>query len=77
MAFHRLIRFVGEDGILAYGNLPEDVDLLSIKGLEVEVISGSVHDGFQKTSQKARVKEVCPRQQPVLTRCSCRAKIMN
>lgn len=59
MAFQRLIRFVGEDGILAYGNLPEDVDLLSIEGLEVEVISGSVDDGFQNTSQKARVKKVC------------------
>jgi transcription initiation factor TFIIH subunit 2 len=58
MAFERLIRFVDEKGETRYGNLEKETPTKEIEGSVVEIIDGSIENGFSKTSQKATVKKV-------------------
>lgn len=58
MSFDRLIRFVNEDGKKVYGNLESPLPADQIVGLEVQLVTGSLEDGFQKTDRRATVKRV-------------------
>lgn len=58
MSFDRLIRYIDDQGRTLYGNLDEALPYHEIIGREVQVVSGSLEDGFTKSSQKARVSKV-------------------
>ena len=59
MSFERLIRFVDENDNTIYGNLKEALPSQKILGLDVQVLSGSLEDGFLETNKTAKVKKVC------------------
>ena len=58
MSFDRLIRFVSEDDKVFYGNLDQVLHSRDIIGRKVEVLAGSLNDGFTKTTSRAKVKKV-------------------
>ena len=58
MSFDRLIRFVTENDKTVYGNLDTAMAADQIVGLEVQVVCGSLENGFQKTEESAKVKKV-------------------
>ncbi len=58
MAFERLIRFEDGKGDIVYGNLENETPTKEIEGSVVEIIDGSLEEGFSKTGQKATVKKV-------------------
>ena len=61
--FDRLIRFEADDGKTYFGDLgKEEVPSKSIEGRKVQLVEGSVENGFKKTGGEATVSKVCPQQ---------------
>lgn len=60
MGFERLIRFVSSTGETQYGNLAKETPTKEIQGSEVEILKGDIESGFEKTGEKATVKQVSP-----------------
>lgn len=58
MGFERLIRFVSSTGETQYGNLTKETPTKEIQGSEVEILNGDIESGFEKTGEKATVKQV-------------------
>ena len=56
--FERLIRFIDENGTERYGNSPQPVDTDSIVGTSVDVLTGSIVDGFKETGEQNKVRKV-------------------
>ncbi|KAL5349985.1 hypothetical protein ACLOAV_005021 [Pseudogymnoascus australis] len=54
--FNYLVRFISSKGQTRYGNLSSYKPTSEIVGSEVNVLSGSIEDGFTKTSEAATVK---------------------
>jgi transcription initiation factor TFIIH subunit 2 len=57
-SFNYLVRFINSNGQTRYGNLSSYKPTSEIVGSEVEVLSGSIENGFTKTSEAATVKTV-------------------
>lgn len=57
-SFNYLVRFVDSNGQTRYGNLSSYKPTSEIVGSEVEVLSGSIEDGFTKTGETATIKSV-------------------
>lgn len=56
--FNYLVRFISSKGQTRYGNLSSYKPTSEIVGSEVNVLNGSIEDGFTKTSEAATVKTV-------------------
>ncbi len=60
-SFERLIRFRTSEGKTVYGNLEKETPTREIEGSRVEILTGDVKSGFQKTGTEAVVsKLLCP-----------------
>ena len=49
---------MGEDDTIVYGNLEQALPSQKIVGLEVQILSGNIEDGFRKTENRTTVKKV-------------------
>ncbi|KAG7040304.1 hypothetical protein JMJ77_0009915 [Colletotrichum scovillei] len=58
MSFERLIRFVDDEGRTSYGNLDKVLTAKEIIGIQVNVVIGSLQDGFTKTNERRTVKKL-------------------
>lgn len=57
MCFERLIRFVDDGGYILFGNLEKALPSEQVIGQKVQVVAGSLEDGFNKIDQTAVVKK--------------------
>ncbi|KFY82532.1 hypothetical protein V500_10480 [Pseudogymnoascus sp. VKM F-4518 (FW-2643)] len=65
-SFNYLVRFIDSNGQTRYGNLYSYKPTSEIVGSEVDVLSGSIEDGFTKTSEAATVKTLTIPPYPVV-----------
>ena len=56
--FRRLIRFVDSAGGVQYGDLAPEIKTDKIEGSTVDIVSGSINDGFVNTGQQTTVEKV-------------------
>ncbi|KXH37428.1 hypothetical protein CSIM01_06196 [Colletotrichum simmondsii] len=57
MSFERLIRFVDDEGRTSYGDLDKVLAAKEIVGIQVNVVVGSLQNGFTKTNERRTVKK--------------------
>ena len=57
-SFNYLVRFVDTNGQTRYGDLVSYKPTSEIEGSEVDVLSGSIETGFEKTGEKATIKNL-------------------
>jgi hypothetical protein len=58
MSIERFVRFVDENGAVAYGELPLSATTSKLEGISVPVLSGNPFDGFSKAGRQAIIKKV-------------------
>lgn len=58
MSFHRLIRFLDEDGQEKYGDVKDETPVEYLEGSVVPLLTGNIKSGFHKSDQNARVAKV-------------------
>lgn len=58
MPFSRLIRFKDAEGATHFGDLGNDSKVLAVTGVEVEVLTGSIREGFEKSGERKKIKQV-------------------
>ncbi|KAF4924962.1 hypothetical protein K4K60_012657 [Colletotrichum sp. SAR11_57] len=58
MSFHRLIRFLDEDGQEKYGDVKDETPVEHLEGSVVPLLTGNIKSGFHKSDQNARVAKL-------------------
>jgi hypothetical protein len=58
MSIERFVRFVDENGVTSYGELPPSKRAGRLEGSTVGLLSGDPFTGFSKTGRQTTIKKV-------------------
>jgi len=61
MSFKWLVRYVGQDGEVHFGDLKKEPENGSLEGAEVEILNGDLDNGFSRSGKTDKIdKLLCP-----------------